>query len=103
MAALTEAVIDTTGMGLYERSLRDPKKFSLTWELVPGRGACEKSQESILDTARLAAQGGRVHAMTITDNPGGNIALSAEMLGAEIARLGIEPLVHLTCKDKNRN
>jgi methylenetetrahydrofolate reductase (NADPH) len=25
------------------------------------------------------------------------------MLGAEIRRLGIEPLVHLTCKDKNRN
>ena len=37
------------------------------------------------------------------DNPGGSAALSAEMLGVEIAKLGIEPLVHLTCKDKNRS
>ncbi|MBC7237979.1 MAG: methylenetetrahydrofolate reductase C-terminal domain-containing protein, partial [Chloroflexi bacterium] len=32
-----------------------------------------------------------------------NPAISAEMLGAEISRLGIEPLVHFTCKDKARN
>ena len=42
-------------------------------------------------------------ALTITDNPGGHAALSAEMLAAEITRLGMEPLVHVTCKDKNRN
>ena len=87
----------------YEHSLRDANTFSVTWELVPGRGAFEKAQEALLDNAAKAAAGGRVHALTITDNPGGAPALSAEMLGAEINRLGIEPLVHLTCKDKNRN
>jgi len=87
----------------YERSLRDPQTFSITWELVPGRGAFEKAQEALIDTAAKAAAGARVHALTITDNPGGAPALSAAMLGAEIIRLGIEPLVHLTCKDKNRN
>ncbi len=87
----------------FESSLRDPKSFSVTWELVPGRGALEKAQENLLETAEKAARGGRVHAVTITDNPGGNPALSAEMLGAEIWRAGIEPLVHFTCKDKNRN
>jgi len=25
------------------------------------------------------------------------------MLGLEISRLGIDPLIHFTCKDKNRN
>jgi methylenetetrahydrofolate reductase (NADH) len=87
----------------YEQSLRHSGTFSVTWELVPGRGAFEKSQEKLLETAARAAKGGRVNALTITDNPGGNPALSAAMLGAEIKRLGIEPLVHLTCKDKNRN
>ena len=91
------------GAGGYEQSLRDQAKFSITWELVPGRGAFEKSQIDILSTAEQAAKSGRVHALTITDNPGGAPALSAEMLGAEIIRLGCEPLVHLTCKDKNRN
>lgn len=91
------------GAGGYAQSLRDPAKFSITWELVPGRGAFEKAQTDILATAEQAAKSGRVHALTITDNPGGAPALSAEMLGAEIIRLGGEPLVHLTCKDKNRN
>ena len=91
------------GVGGYEQSLRDPATFSITWELVPGRGAFEKSQLEVLSTAERAAKSGRVHALTITDNPGGAPALSAEMLGAEIIRMGGEPLVHLTCKDKNRN
>jgi len=85
------------GVGGYEQSLRDPAKFSITWELVPGRGAFEKSQLEVLSTAERAAKSGRVHALTITDNPGGAPALSAEMLGAEIIRMGCEPLVHLTC------
>lgn len=29
--------------------------------------------------------------------------MSADFMGAEILKLGIEPLVHFTCKDKNRN
>ena len=93
----------SVGAGSYEQSLRDKATFSVTWELVPGRGAFEKSQMDILSTAERAAKSGRVHALTITDNPGGAPALSAEMLGAEIIRMGCEPLVHLTCKDKNRN
>src|SRR5664280_438151 len=90
-------------IGRYEFSLYDANTFSVTWELVPGRGAFEKAQLEMLDAATKAAASGRIHALAITDNPGGNPALSAEMLGAEIRRLGIEPLVHLTCKDKNRN
>ena len=33
----------TMAQGVYEQSLRDPAKFSVTWELVPGRGAFEKA------------------------------------------------------------
>ncbi|AHF05702.1 methylenetetrahydrofolate reductase C-terminal domain-containing protein [Desulfitobacterium metallireducens] len=87
----------------FKESLLDKKTMSVTWELVPGRGAREKAQESALLAAEQAAKGGKVHALTITDNPGGNPAMLADYLGEEILKLGIEPLVHFTCKDKNRN
>ena len=87
----------------FQRSLLDPETFSVTWELVPGRGAREKSQEKCLADAAEAAKGGRIHAVTITDNPGGNPAIQAAALSGEILALGIEPLLHLTCKDRNRN
>ena len=87
----------------YQESVVDEDTFSVTWELVPGRGAFEKDQEVLIAAAEEAAKGGKVHALTITDNPSGNPAVSAEMLGVEVSRLGIEPLVHFTCKDKNRN
>lgn len=90
-------------VGRFEQSLSDPGTFTVTWEVVPGRGAVEPAQDAALGMAAEAAAAGRVHAVSITDNPGGGPAYSAEMLGVEIVRLGIEPLVHFTCKDKNRN
>jgi methylenetetrahydrofolate reductase (NADPH) len=81
----------------------DEKTFSVAWEFAPGRGAVERDQERLIASAEQAAKGGNVHAITITDNAGGNPAISAEMLAVEVNRLGIEPMVHLTCKDKNRN
>ncbi|MHB1294822.1 MAG: methylenetetrahydrofolate reductase C-terminal domain-containing protein [Anaerolineae bacterium] len=94
---------DRIDLSKYQQSLLDPATFSVSWELVPGRGSFEKAQEEVVRAAKEAAQDGRIHALTLTDNPGGNPAISAEMLGAEITQLGIEPLVHFTCKDKNRN
>lgn len=87
----------------FHQSLNDKDEFTVTWELVPGRGSFEKAQEVVIASAEQAAKGGKVQALTITDNPGGNPAISAEMLGAEVNKLGVEPLVHFTCKDKNRN
>lgn len=81
----------------------DKNTFSITWELVPGRGGREKAQENAIWAAEQAARDGRIHALTITDNPGGKPALAATYLGMEILKLGIEPLVHFTCKDKNRS
>jgi methylenetetrahydrofolate reductase (NADPH) len=77
--------------------------FAVTWELVPGRGSFERAQEDAIAAAQAAAKGGKVHTVSITDNPGGNPAISAEMLGAELSNAGVEPLVHFTCKDKGRN
>lgn len=87
----------------FKQSLLDPNTLSVTWEVVPGRGAREKAQENALLAAEQAAKSGKIHAITITDNPGGHPAILADYLGQEILKLGIEPLVHFTCKDKSRN
>ena len=85
------------------QSLMDQETFTVTWELVPGRGANEKAQETAITSAEQAAKSGIIQALTLTDNPGGNPAVSVEMLSAEVNKLGIEPMTHLSCKDKNRN
>ena len=87
----------------FESSLKNPSVMTVTWELVPGRGAREKAQEFALREAEKAVRGGKVQAVALTDNPGGQPALMADSLAGEIKTLGIEPLVHFTCKDKNRS
>ena len=80
-----------------------PDSFCITWEQVPGRGAFEMQQERLIEDARRAAKKGKVHAVSVTDNPSGNPAISTEILCTEVKKLGIEPLVHLAFRDKNRN
>lgn len=87
----------------FKNILSDPDEFAVTWELVPGRGAKESAQEKTLSLARKASESGIVDALTLTDNPGGTPAMSADFVAAEIRELGIEPMVHFTGKDKNRN
>lgn len=84
-------------------AILSPDVFSVTWEQIPGRGAFEMQQEEVIENARRAASKGKIHAISVTDNPGGNPAISTEMLCTEIKKLGIEPLVHLAFRDKNRN
>ena len=84
-------------------SIADEDEFTVTWELVPGRGAREHQQEEIFENAGLAADGDIVDGVSLTDNPGGSPAMSAEYLGMKLKEIGIEPLVHFTAKDKNRN
>ena len=87
----------------FKEALLNPDAFPVTWELVPGRGAREAAQDKTIALASQVASGGRIHALTLTDNPGGSPAMSADFMGSEIRKLGVEPLVHFTCKDKNRN
>jgi methylenetetrahydrofolate reductase (NADPH) len=87
----------------FKEALLNPSVFPVTWELVPGRGAREAAQEKALALAKQAACGEKISALTVTDNPGGSPAMSADFMGSEILKLGIEPLVHFTGKDKNRS
>jgi methylenetetrahydrofolate reductase (NADPH) len=86
----------------FKEALLDKNGFCVTWEQIPGRGAA-KGRQDVLANAAKAAADGLVKAISITDNPSGNPAYAAVMLGPEIKRLGIEPLVHFTLRDKNRN
>jgi methylenetetrahydrofolate reductase (NADPH) len=86
-----------------KEAILDPHVFCVTWEQIPGRGAYEIQQEQVFDNVAKVAELGKIHAMSVTDNPGGNPAISTEMLCAEIKRVGAEPLVHLACRDKNRS
>jgi len=86
-----------------KNSILDPDTFCLTWEQIPGQGAFETRQELVLENARKAAKGGKICAISIVDNPGGNPAIATEVLCSEIRKLGIEPMVHLAFRDKSRN
>lgn len=86
-----------------QRSLLDPDDFTLTFELVPGRGGRSRELSRILALAREIAADGRFKALSITENAGGHPALSPEALGAEILANGTDVIIHLSCKDKNRN
>jgi len=60
----------------FKEALLDKKEFIYTLELVPGRGSRGKSQDDILRIADRAAQSKIIHAVSITDNPGGHPALN---------------------------
>ena len=78
-------------------------EFTVTCEFIPGRGAHERVQESEIEEAKRIFATGRVHALSITDNPGGNPALMADALAREFAAQEICTCVHFTAKDRSRN
>ncbi len=79
------------------------KEFVITYELIPGRGANEETQEKMMEEARELVTNKRIHALSITDNPSGNPALLADVFAQDVMNLGATPLVHFTCKDRSRN
>ncbi len=87
----------------FRRSLLDREEFTLTFELVPSRGGRGKEYARILSLAEEIAADGRIKAVSITENAGGNPALSPEVLGLDIFQLGLDAISHFSGKDKNRN
>lgn len=79
-----------------------PEQFVVTLELVPGRESSGRTIDTIKGICRDAYSDGRISAVSITDNPGGNPALSPDALGHEIVAMGLDVIVHFTCRDTNR-
>jgi methylenetetrahydrofolate reductase (NADPH) len=91
-------------MHTLNEKLAQPNRFLLGVELVTTRGTMADSQA--VHTRSFATE--LVHAehvdwVSITDNAGGNPQLSPSALGKPILYGGKEVLIHLSCKDHNRN
>ena len=87
---------------VFQNDILDPKHFVITMELVPGREPAGRSVDIIKAMASDAFADGRVSAVSITDNPGGNPALSPDVIGNDIFKIGMDVIVHFTCRDANR-
>ena len=91
------------GLNNFRNALLDSEEFVITCELVPGRGFRGKSVDQVLKFAEEVKGVEEIHALSLTDNAGGNPALLADVLGTEIVAMGVDLIVHFSCKDMNRN
>jgi methylenetetrahydrofolate reductase (NADPH) len=87
---------------VFQNDLSDPDRFLVTLELVPGREAGGRALDTVMGIAKDAFSDGRISAVSITDNPGGNPSLSPDVIGSRIFQLGMDVIVHFTCRDMNR-
>src|SRR5438552_15316804 len=73
-------------------------------ELVSIRGSMgERSAIKARDFANELVACPKIDWISITDNAGGNPQLAPQALGKPILYAGKEVVIHLTCKDLNRN
>lgn len=99
----------TLSMGAWQKRpfrhlLEESGTFVICVELVTSRGVItERSGRRVLELARELAHHPRIHALSITDNPGGNAMISADILGTDLISRGQDVIIHLSCKDWNRN
>lgn len=86
------------------RLLTETDRFVVAVELVTSRGLItEQRGQRVLRIARKLAPHPRIDALSITDNPAGNAMLAADTLGTDLISRGQEVIIHLACKDWNRN
>jgi methylenetetrahydrofolate reductase (NADPH) len=79
-------------------------KFLIGTELVSVRGGmAESSAVKARDFANQLIECPQIDWVSITDNAGGNPQLAPSALGKPILYAGKEVVIHLTCKDLNRN
>ncbi len=84
--------------------LEEAESFVTCVELVTSRGLItERNGRRVLTLARRLAEHPLVHALSITDNPGGNAMINPDTLGTDLISRGQEVIIHLSCKDWNRN
>ncbi len=72
-------------------------RFALTAEIVPPL-SCDPAD--LIDKARALKD--VADAVNVTDGAGANVHLSAVTAAALLVQAGIEPILQLTCRDRNR-
>jgi methylenetetrahydrofolate reductase (NADPH) len=88
---------------VFQSDLHDSRRFIITLELVPGRESFGRSVDTVKGIASDSFTDGRISAVSITDNPGGNPSLSPDVIGHEIFGVGMDVIVHFACRDMNRS
>ena len=71
--------------------------FAVTAEISPPRGA---STRKITDTAAVLKDW--VDAVNVTDNQGSNVRLASWAGSLALLEAGLEPVMQMTCRDRNR-
>ena len=89
----TQTKIDTD---MLEQKLKNGD-FVITAEVVPPLSA---SADDL--TKRVAPLGGLVDAVNLTDGAGARLAMSSLAASALLVREGFEPILQMTCRDRNR-
>ena len=79
------------------REKLESNHFVITAEVCPPKG-CDCGE--FMDKARSLK--GLVDAINVTDNQGANVRISPLAPAALLTREGIEPILQLTCRDRNR-
>ena len=91
-------------MQTLREKLADPTRFLVATELVSVRGSmAEASAIKARNFANDLVASPDIDWISITDNAGGNPQLAPLVLGRPILYAGKEVVIHLTCKDLNRN
>ena len=91
-------------MSVLREQLARPGAFVVAAELVTSRGLLTAaSGRSVLETSHELAADPRIDVVSITDNPGGHAMFSPDTLGTDLVAGGQEVVIHLACKDWNRN
>ena len=96
--------LPTTGTGALRRVLGSEAGFATIVELVPWAGELgdARGQKPLRMAAELAGNP-RVTALSVTDNAGGHARLSPDAPGEKLRELGHDVIVHVACRDRNRN
>jgi methylenetetrahydrofolate reductase (NADPH) len=89
---------------LFRDRLERRGTFAVAVELVTSRGVVTaQSSRATIEMAQQLAADPRIDVISITDNPGGNAMLAPDTLGTDLVSRGQEVIIHLACKDWNRN
>ncbi len=88
----------------FREHLASPGAFVVAAELVTSRGLITAGRgREVVERAQALAADPHVDVLSITDNPGGNAMLAPDTLGTDLVAAGQEVIIHLSCKDWNRN
>jgi methylenetetrahydrofolate reductase (NADPH) len=91
-------------MASLREKLDAPGAFVIGAELVTGRGVLEQhSGQALVEVAHQLAEDPRFDFLSLTDNAGGNPMIAPDMLANRMREVGQEVVLHVACKDMNRN